>query len=97
MYNEIKNFREFKKMFKRHKVYSYSKHGLKALYNYCKDYESKTKVKMHVSPKSFLKEWREIHVELALIIQGVKTLAELEAETIVLFIPGSNRIVYYTY
>ena len=39
----------------------------------------------------------EIHVELALIIQGVKTLSELEAETIVLFIPGSDRIVYYTY
>jgi len=97
MYNEIKNFKEFKKMFKRHKVYSYSKHGLKALYNYCKDYEAKTKVKMHVTPKSFLNEWREIHVELALIIQGVKTLSELESETIVLFIPGSDRIVYYRY
>lgn len=52
---------------------------------------------MHVTPKSFLKEWMEIHVEFALIIQGVKTLAELEAETIVLFIPGSDRIVYYCY
>lgn len=90
---------QFTSQFKKVRPENFSYEGLKALYNYLIDYEDSTGEELEFDPIAFCCEYAEYEdlKELQVDYPDIESLEELENNTIVISIDGSEGFIIQSF